>query len=167
MSHTTTIKSVPIRSRRALERAVAELNKAGIVCSLTENATPRLFYPNQLQKDKGRADNKADLVLNLPGCAYDVGLLRGADGAYEIVYDAYVPYGQKGVKDVLGVDYGGKATHWAGNRAETEEDTHGIAKFLQEYSKAEVIGVAEAQGHFVSSCDWNQQTKSWDILVQA
>lgn len=167
MSHTTTIKSVPIRSRKALDRAIAALNAAGVVCSIVENATPRLYYPNQLQKDKGRADNKADLVIKLEGSAYDIGLLKSADGSYEIVYDAYVPWGQKGVKDVLGIAYDGKATHWAGNRAETEEDTHGIAKFLQEYSKAEVIGVAEAQGHFVSSCDWNQQTKSWDILVQA
>lgn len=165
MSHTTTVKSVPIKSRKALDRAIAALNTMGVACSLIENATPRLYYQDQLRRHKNRADNKADLVIKLNDTAYDIGLLRTADGSYELVYDPYVPYGKKGVTDVLGVPFSAPRVQTEESKA--EEAASGIGKLLQEYSKAEVMGVAEAQGHYVSSCDWNETSKSWDILVQA
>lgn len=77
MSHTATIKGVKIQSITALEATIKELNTQGIRVSLTPNATPRAYFTDQ----KGMG--KADFVINVLDCKYDIGLYKQEDGSYE------------------------------------------------------------------------------------
>lgn len=70
MSHTTEIKSIVFTDIAALRAAVAELNTLGVKCSLLENTTPRAYYQNQ------QGLGKADFVLKLDDCPYDVGFYK-------------------------------------------------------------------------------------------
>ena len=76
MSHTTEIASVVFTDIGALQAAVADLNKAGVSCSLIQNATPRAYYPGQ----KGL--EQAPYVLKLNNCPYDVGFYANDKGGY-------------------------------------------------------------------------------------
>lgn len=74
MSHTSVVKAIVIQSISALNAAIAELNKNGVQCTLTQNSVPRAFYSNQAGM------GKADYVIGLPGGRYDVGLYKTANG---------------------------------------------------------------------------------------
>lgn len=94
MSHTTAIKGVQITDVAALRSAVNDLNKAGVQCTLIENAKPRAYYSDQ------EGLGMADLVLQLPNAQYDVGLYK-QDKNYEARTDFYggSVERQLGVKD--------------------------------------------------------------------
>lgn len=94
MSHTTEITSVVFTDMGALHAAVAELNKAGIKCSMIQNATPRAYYPNQT--GLGLAPH----VLNLQGCPYDVGFYDNGKGGFVARTDLWAGHvaSQLGVK---------------------------------------------------------------------
>ncbi len=77
MSHTASIKGIKIQSISALTSALAELTAQGIKCSLTANAKPRAYFPDQ------PGMGLADFVINLPEAKYDIGLYKQPDGSYE------------------------------------------------------------------------------------
>jgi hypothetical protein len=143
VSHTTNIKSVPILSVTALRRAVQELQEAGVACSLVENAVPRMFYQNQLQKHLGRESDVCDFVLRLDRSRYDVGFFRNAAGALEPVFDDW----QKDVAKQIGAPFAGKVEHWSGNRDDTEQTLHSIGGLLQRYTKHATMEAAAAAGY--------------------
>ncbi len=150
MSHTAKIKSVPIRSVTALRQVQADLNALGVKCELRENAVPRLFYSDQLQRHLGRKNEIADFVLHLPESRYDLAFIR-EEGKDELtpVFDDYAPAGTKGVKHVLGAKYEGPVEHWSGAKEESPAMLYSIGKFLQSYTKCAAIEAATAQGYSV------------------
>lgn len=91
MSHTTSIKAIKIQSITALQAAVAEMKQGGMPIALIPNATPRAFFPDQ------PGMGKADYVVQLGGCKYDVGLYKTDDG-----YEARTDFWNGEVEKVLG-----------------------------------------------------------------
>ena len=156
MSHTTTVKSVPIKDTSALHAAVSDLQQKGIRCSLLTNAKPRMYYADQLQRHLGQGNELCPYVLRLEDTAYDIGFLQQKDGSYTPVFDDWVPmhgpFSGKGIKHILGAKFSGKVEHWSGNRNDTEQTLHSIGKFLQGYSKYAAINAASAQGYIIESC---------------
>lgn len=139
MSHTTKIKSVPIKSISALRAAVADLQSQGIRCELRENEKPRMYYADQLAKHLGKQDGKAEFVLHLADAAYDVGFVAEQDGSFTPVFDSW----RGEVKRVLGNGGEGQAGE--------------MGKLLQAYSKAVAIESAVSQGYTVLSCDFDSK----------
>lgn len=155
MSHTTTVKSVPIKNLLALNKAIQKLQEEGIKCQLLENVAPRLYYKDQMVRQKKRKNEICDLVLSLPECIYDVAFLKKEDGSYEIIFDDYVNqyasgYKYKGINQVLGKPWKKAKTHWAGDRADTDETLTSIGKLLGAYSEMAVREEATAQGYAIS-----------------
>lgn len=138
MSHTTTLKSVVIRDVQAVEQAVAELAKQGISIELLRDAVPRMYYPNQLQKDTGKAT--ADLVLRLNDGRYDVALVKQEDGTYLPVFDTWAGH----VSNKLGA-----ACPLPGTPEGNIQ--HAIGKFGQEYARFAATNAAVSQGYTVES----------------
>lgn len=93
MSHTSKISSIKIQSIPALRKALLELNKQGVKCTLEENASPRAYSVNQAGL------GKADYVIRLPDARFDVGLYKDEKGCYEARTDFFLG----SVEKVLGV----------------------------------------------------------------
>jgi hypothetical protein len=172
MSHTATVKTVPIKSVSALVRAVEELKRSGVHCELERNAIPRMYYVDQIQKHLSanknytlnpQNGNICDFVLRLPSCFYDVAFVKTKEGHYEPVFDNFIypsPWGgQRGHKSIaqeLGATMAGaKQQQITGSGAmEAAESTMlSIGKFLQEYSKCAAIESAEEAGYTVLSTE--------------
>lgn len=84
MSHTSEFKDVQIKNIAALKSACARLTNAGISCELIKDAVPRAYFRDQ----KGL--EKAEWVIKLTGCKYDIGLYRSAQGgSYEMRADLW------------------------------------------------------------------------------
>jgi hypothetical protein len=81
MSHTTTLKTVAIKSAEALQAAVNYLKEQGVDCELLQDAKPRMYYANQ--------HGKCDYVLKLNNSIYDVGFDKQEDGSYLPVFDSW------------------------------------------------------------------------------
>lgn len=135
MSHTTTIKSVPIKDVQALKAAVKELQDAGVKCELRENCMPRMYSEGQ-----ARAVGTCDYVLHLPNSRYDVGFVKQADGSYAPAFDEWS--GQ--VAGTLG------AACPLPNTAEGKAQ-HAIGKLMQSYGKHAAINQARREGYTVES----------------
>ena len=155
MSHTTTVKSVRILDVDAIKKAVKELQQSGVACELIKNAKPRLYYADQLTRQKGRSSEIAPYVLRLNGAVYDLCFLESTredakKGELELCFDNYVPSGKVGVKHVLGQKWDGGTSHWAGNRDDTQETLHAVGKFLQPYAKHALVNAARKAGHQVA-----------------
>lgn len=127
MSHTTRIKTVPIRSVSALRKAAEALNRRGIRCELVENQRPRMYSANQSEK--------LPYVLRLKDCVYDVGFTLETDGTLTPVVDKWRDY----IKRMIGTDAKGSASH--------------IGQLMREYSKEVVLEDAEDQGYMIESCE--------------
>lgn len=130
MSHTSTVKSVPIRDVGALKAAVAELRQS-IGCRLEENTRPRAYYSDQIAV--------CPYVLRLDNSRYDVGFVLQADGSYLPQFD----------------DWGGDIGRQIGaqnNRLERDPATS-IGRLSQLYTKHSAINAAIAQGYLVESCE--------------
>lgn len=137
MSHVTKLQGVVIADIGAVRAAVSELNAAGINVSIVENAKPRVHGYDRVET--------CDFVLKLDG-AYDVGLKRNADGAYEPVLDVY----QGHVGKYLGATCPVPGTAaYAGQ----EYTQHQIGRFLQGYAKHAAMNAAMSAGHVIESCD--------------
>lgn len=96
MSHTTAIKAIKIVDTDALRRAVADLNAAGIKCSLTENQKPRAFYADQAGL------GIAPFVLHLEDCPYDVGFYpSGKTDNGQTAYEARTDFWMGHVERIL------------------------------------------------------------------
>lgn len=133
MSHTSTIKSVPIRDIGALQSAIDELaSERGIKISLEQNAKPRMYYSNQ--------HGVCDYVVKLHDKPYDVGLQKQDDGSYSLVCDTWAGHVRKavGVADSCPID------------ATPEEVA--VGALMQSYAKHCAINTATAQGYIVESC---------------
>jgi len=141
MSHTTKIKSVPIRDRQAIAAAVAELRRGGVNVELETNAEPRMYYADQLKNQLGREDEKCDYVLRLKDSKYDVGLIKEEDGTFSPVFDSWAGH----VKTQLG------ATRLPDEATEDSKKLMPIGKFMQAYSKHAAMNAAVAKGYRVNS----------------
>lgn len=175
MSHTTSIKSTPIKSIEALRRAVAELRDNGVNVQLEQNTVPRMYYADQLAKhvkskqDSGQAygsklrfhqnPEECDWVIRLQDSYYDIGLIQNEAGELVPFFDdynhasPYVPATQSGkgpIRKFLGAEFTGNVEHWSGQREAGEQQLHSVGKLLQHYSKYAVIEEAENQGYVVS-----------------
>ncbi len=126
MSHTTTIRSVPIRSISAVRTAVQELQNKGVKCELIENAQPRMYYAQQ--------HGVCPYVLKLQDSRYDVGFSPNATGAYDIVMDTWAGEIERQIGD---------------NRV--GDENRAIAKFLRAYTKAATIEAAQEQGYMIEA----------------
>lgn len=91
MSHTTSIKAIKIQSITALQSAIEELKQSGLAISMVAGATPRAYFSNQ------QGMGKADYVIQLGSCPYDVGLYKTDDG-----YEARTDFWMGHVEKVLG-----------------------------------------------------------------
>jgi len=160
MSHTTEVKSVPIKDINALRAAVNELKAQGVNVELEANATPRMYYRDQLQKHMGRESEECDYVLRVKDAYYDVGFIKNEDGTYSPVFDDYnyssnsVPETKTGsgpIRDYLGAKFDGKVQHWSGRKDDTEQSLHSIGKVLQGYTKHATINAATQAGYQVQS----------------
>jgi hypothetical protein len=145
MSHTTKIKSVPIRDIAALRSAVKDLQKQGISCELVQDAKPRMYYQDQLQRHLKRGSENCDYVLKLNNARYDVGFIKEDDGTYTPVFDDW----QKSVAGQIGNPVPGAHEHWSGTRNDTEQTLHSIGKLLQGYTTHAMTNVATASGMMV------------------
>jgi hypothetical protein len=126
ISHTSSIKSIKITSITALRSAIAELNTEGIQCSLVEGGTPRAYFTNQAGM------GKADFVIALPTCRFDVGLYKGEDNTYEARTDWF----------------GGSVEGLLGAPASTPEarEQAKLGKLLQRYGLCASQEVAKKKG---------------------
>ena len=87
MSHTTTLKTVSLKSVEALKQAVEYLQSQGVKCTLAEKVKPRMYYKDQY--------GVCDYVLQLSESQYDVGFAKQSDGSYLPVFDSHGGYIQK------------------------------------------------------------------------
>lgn len=152
MSHTTTIKSVPIRSVTALQAAVRELQQAGVQCSLAQNQKPRMYYENQ--------HGECDYVLKLDKSRYDIGFQKQKDGTYEMVLDTW--------NNEIAQQVGTKAVNWAERYSSSESkearelrnnpQAH-VGSLMQLYTKHAAIQTATSKGYMVTGCSVGQDMK--------
>ncbi len=128
MSHTTEIKSVPLRDEAAIRQAVRELENAGVDLEFLENVVPRMYYRNQ--------SGACDYVIKLRQSRYDVGLKKQDDGSYSAVFDAW----DGDIRSQIGAKY---------RVANTDHKAENIGKFLQQYSKHAAMNAAVNSGYQV------------------
>lgn len=102
MSHTSEIKAITIVDIQALRQTIAELNKAGVVCTLIENATPRAYYPGQ------EGLGHAPFVLQMGDSPYDIGFYGDAKAGYNARTDFFGGHIEKllGAKAAAGEEPG-------------------------------------------------------------
>ena len=146
MSHTTTIKNVPIKSIPALKKAVEALQQKGIDCNLKSNKKPRMYYPDQCQV--------CDYVLALNNSKYDVGFLKNDKNEYQVLFDTWNDYVAKEIG----------ATCQLPNTAE-EKAQHALGQLLQEYSKHVVIEEANNQGYIITD-SYTDEEGNYQIICQ-
>lgn len=169
MSHTATVKSVPIKDIRALHQMAAELNSKGVKCELKQNAIPRMYYQDQLKRHLGNNKNftlnsnseMCDYVLNVKDAYYDIGFVKDKDGNYVPIFDDfdYAPYhttganrGIKSLKQVLGCEFkNAKTQHWSGAVDANEQTLCSIGQALQSYSVHAATNAATDAGYSVLS----------------
>jgi len=174
VSHTTTVKSVPIRSITALEAAVQALQAKGVNCELVKDAKPRNFYRDQINRHiKAKRPNdfifhddpeECDYVLKLPDAYYDVGFLKDAKtGGLVPLFDDYNgystvlewQYGKGPIRDYIGSKFEGSIEHWNGlhKEGETDQTLHSLGGLLRAYSQEAVIEAAAMGGHIVDTIE--------------
>jgi len=130
VSHTTTIRGLAIKDVGAIRRAVAELQSKGVKISLAENTKPRMYYRQQ--------EVMCDFVLKLENANYDVGLVKQADGTYNVITD----------------EYGGTVARAVGAscpvpKTAEERALWAIGQFGQQYARFAAINAATAQGYMI------------------
>lgn len=129
MSHTSAIKAIQIQSISALRSAITELNTTGVGLTLIENAVPRAYFANQ------QGMGKADYVVQLSNCPYDIGLYKNEQGGYEARTDFFAGH----VAKVLGA---------ACTKPENREQAQ-MGKLFQMYAIHAATEVARRKGHSV------------------
>lgn len=131
MSHTTEIKNVVFSDVEALRLAVADLNKAGVKCTLAENSTARGYFSNQTGMD-----GVWDYVLKMDNCPYDIAFCK-REGANEYVARTDL--------------YGGSVASVLGVRAKDSEDPNqaALGKLYQAYAINAATRQAIRQGYTV------------------
>lgn len=132
MSHTTKIKSVAIRDESAIEQAVTKLQNAGVNCSLKTNTMPRMYYSSQKEQ--------CEYVLSLPGCRFDVGFQKQADGTFSPVYDEFANAVGSQIGAVCKLPVAGE-----------DQALVQLGKFLQAYTECATVNAAVQAGFMVES----------------
>lgn len=130
MSHTSEISAVAIVDIQALELTIAELNKAGVRCSLHKNVKPRAYYPNQ------PGMGVAPYMVKLDDSRYDIGLYENGKGGYVARTDLF----GVDIAKLLGAKPTGK---------ETPEQA-ALGKFYQGYAVNAAVRQAAKQGYRVT-----------------
>jgi hypothetical protein len=130
MSHTSTIRAIQIQSITALRRAITEMAAEGILITLSEGGKPRAYSANQ------EGMGVADYVVGLPGCKYDIGLYKTADGKG---YEARTDFWNGEVERVLG----------ATPTSIEARDQARMGKLFQRYGVCVAEDAARKQGHMV------------------
>jgi hypothetical protein len=171
MSHTTSVKSCPIKSITALQAAVQTLRLQGVECVLKQNSVPRMFYDDQISrhvrqreeelkrtgKDEGYVfhtnPEECDYTLHLPKASYDVGFLRNRKGELVPFFDDW----KQSVASQLGATFGGKVEHWSGDRDAGEQQLHSVGKLLQQYAKHAATEAAVSDGYMVTGEETDAQ----------
>ena len=131
MSHVTRLSGIKYSDVKAIEQAVADLQKQGIKCSLVRNQKPRVHGMD--------ASPVCDYVLKLNG-AYDVGFEKQKDGTFSPVFDSY--------QNHVGKEIG--ATCPMPHTAEGKLQ-HQMGKFAQAYALNAAKNKAMAEGYMVES----------------
>lgn len=148
MSHTTEIKSVPIRDIVALRQAVAELKQKGIKCELKEKIKPRMYYENQ--------HGVCDYVLKLDNSAYDIGFeaVLGDNKKvdyYKLILDVY----RGDIQRQVGItDEQAKALE-ARTGTKVEPGVRAVGQLSQLYAKNAAMNSARLRG-------WNVRSSTVD-----
>lgn len=159
MSHTTEVKSVPIKDINALRAAVTELRAQGVNVELEQNAVPRMYYKDQLQRHMGRKDEICDYVVRVKDAYYDIAIIKNDDGTYSPVFDDYnyasssVPETKTGkgpIRESLGAPFDGEVKHWSGRKDDTEQSLHSIGKLMAGYTKHAMVNAATQAGYQVT-----------------
>lgn len=135
MSHTTVIKSVPIKDINALEKAVQELKDKGVNCDLVQNQKVRMYSVAQ-----SNSLGVCDYVLKLHDSPYDVGFVKQADGTYSPAFDDWSGHVKRNVGTSCPVPNTAEAKHQAN-----------IGALMQGYSKHAAINSAVNSGYIVES----------------
>jgi len=148
MSHTTTVKSCPIRSVSALKSAIRKLQKNGVKCELVEDTFCKLYFESQ-----SREIGKCEYVLKLENSPYDVGFKKNSEGIYDIKMDEYAGHTAKKL--------GGKAPIQEGQ----DSSAHAIGQLLSAYSEEAVIETALEQGYMVESATYNETTGETELIL--
>jgi hypothetical protein len=131
MSHVTRLRGVKFVDTRAIEQAVADLQKQGIKCSLVRNQKPRVHGYD--------SSPVCDYVVKLNG-AYDLGLEKQADGSFTPVFDSY----QNHVGKEIGATCPMPNTHEGRLQ-------HQMGKFAQAYANNAAKNKAMAEGYMIES----------------
>lgn len=85
MSHTTTVSGLSIKFADSIRAAVTEMKTNGLNVELLENATPRMYYPHQMQEV-----GDCDFVLKVKDAKYDVGLKWNSEAEeYDLIFDEW------------------------------------------------------------------------------
>lgn len=143
MSHTTTIRSTPIRDRSALVAAVKTLIDQGALIELKENVVPRMYYREQ-EQDIGICPY---VIKTLDG-RYDVGF-REENGALVPVFD----------------EFGGDISKHLGlKNRDLSSGEQCIAKLTTEIAKQTIINAAIAAGHMIESIE-QTNNGGWNVVV--
>lgn len=149
MSHTTEIKSVPIRDVAALRMAVNELKQKGVKCELREKAKPRMYYENQ--------HGICDYVLHLSDSSYDVGFEAVTDSKtkqvdyYKLILDTWS--GQ--IQSQIGITNEKAKEIEASTGNPVEAGVKAIAQLSQLYTKNAATNSARLRG-------WNVRSSTVD-----
>lgn len=86
MSHNVQITGIKINNLDALDEACAELRREGIDVTL-DRGTPGARAKTFRTYTHGSNATKADHVIRLGKCRYDIGLIQQPDGHYQPIYD--------------------------------------------------------------------------------
>ena len=98
MSHTTTVKSVQIKSVSALKQMAKNLVQKGLNVELLQNSVPRMYYRDQIARTLKAQGKKmqyhanveeCDYVLRVKDAFYDIGFLKDDEGNYVPLFDDF------------------------------------------------------------------------------
>lgn len=151
MSHTTLIKSVPIRSLTALESAIAHLQKDGVKCEFLRNSYPRMYSDRQREDLKKQSSECHTLKLN--DSPYDVGFLKQEDGTFAPVFDDWNGH----VKRNLGSK---KPAPVPEDKKQAADQKHvaNIGRLMQYYTAYTGVETLQEQGFQEAGWEENPQT---------
>ena len=162
MSHTTQVKSIPIKSVSALYRMAQILKDMGLNVELKAKSVPRFFYKDQIERTLKRTGAKmkyhfnceeCDFVLHLKDSYFDVGFLYDENGDLVPLFDDFEykdssGYLGKSVRSILGAD---------SRYPTTDRTSKYLGKMQQAYSAAVALESAENAGYVVSSSEFNEK----------
>ena len=160
MSHTTTVKTVQIKSVSALKKMAINLKNKGLNVELVENAVPRMYYKDQIARTLKKSSapmqyhsnvEECDFVLVVKDSYYDIGFLKNVDGEYVPLFDNFSfpsPYHmgdihRKPLIEITGVT-APKST------PKKEIINYSIGKVLQEYSLCATVEACEEAGYTIT-----------------